>query len=96
MPRPCNRCGQPIGFRKQNGAWRPTNQDGAWHECRKPARVDFEAGRSIIGANYAPVDCACPALPWEFCACFPSDGPANLRNLAEPRLSVLMGEAMEC
>ena len=33
-PRPCNRCGKPIRFEKNDkGKWSPTNEDGTSHRC---------------------------------------------------------------
>lgn len=100
--RACNRCGADIGFRKHRGAWRPSNPNGAWHNCR--TELEWQADKilkadlsgkplskppiRVTGTAFQPFDCACDVPPWDHCPC-------TMPGMGEPSLRVLMGEAVE-
>ncbi|MCK9580802.1 MAG: hypothetical protein M0Q92_10195 [Methanoregula sp.] len=47
--KPCNRCGQDIGFRKDGGRIVPINPDGTPHHCNPAPAAQPEKENALIG-----------------------------------------------
>lgn len=68
----CRFCGSPIGWRRVEAKWRPTNPDGGYHLCRGSRRsvgAKHIAAPAISGDRYTPSCGECGSPPWEFCGC---------------------------